>query len=121
MLPSSFSHLPQNHILAFPRPSPTSPQRGHVFDTTTVAAHDFDVDARTGFMPPDPPVARLPADWAPWEEVLDRAIESRLRVADAPDRLEAADLDRASQWHVLLRRVSQFPIAIGWDELTHLL
>lgn len=60
-------------------------------------------------MPPDPPVARLPADWAPWEDVLDYAIASRLRVTDSPDLdLDASELanENAKQWHVLLRQVS---------------
>jgi indoleamine 2,3-dioxygenase len=96
--------LPQGHVLALPRPSPACSQLGHAFDTTTLAAHDFDVDARTGFMPPDPPVARLPADWAPWEDALDRAIHSRLSTADSPD-LESTT-ESQSQWHVLLRQVS---------------
>lgn len=59
-------------------------------------------------MPPDPPVARLPADWAPWEDVLDHAIASRLRVADSPDLdLDASELENenAKQWNVLLRQV----------------
>jgi len=103
--------LPQNHILAFPRPSPTCPHLERAFDITTVAAHDFDVDPRTGFMPPDPPIARLPADWASWEDALDRAIASRLRVADSSDSsdsVDPSDLERASQWHTALREVS-FP------------
>lgn len=107
--------LPQNHILAFPRPSPTFPHLEQAFDTTTVAAHDFDVDPRTGFMPPDPPVARLPADWAPWEDALDRAIATRLRVADyssdPPDPLDPSDLERQTQWHTALREV-RFPLPV---------
>src|SRR5258706_2295557 len=107
MLPSSnIQQLPHNHILAVQRPCPTVPQPTHAFDTTTLAAHDFDVDTRSGFMPPDPPVTRLPADWAPWEDALDYAIASRLRVADSPDPLNASELEKANQWHVLLRQVS---------------
>ena len=107
--------LPQNHVLALPRPSATVARHAHAhaFDTTTLAAHDFDVDARTGFMPPDPPVARLPADWAPWEHALERAVGARLRVADSADSdISASDLERASQWHDFLRQVSEFPFNI---------
>jgi len=57
-------------------------------------------------MPPEPPVARLPADWAPWEDALDYAIASRLRVADSPDPLDPSELENAKQWHVLLCQVS---------------
>jgi len=61
-------------------------------------------------MPPDPPVTRLPADWAPWEDALDQAIASRLRVADSPDSdpLDASDVEKAKQWHDLLRQVLEF-------------
>ncbi|KAJ4486630.1 Indoleamine 2,3-dioxygenase [Lentinula edodes] len=54
--------LPPSHFLSQPRPSgiasPSSSNNVGV-DTTTLAAHDFDVDPRTGFMPPHPPIARL--------------------------------------------------------------
>lgn len=107
MLPSSnVQQLPYSHMLAVQRPRPSVSLPIHAFDTSTLAAHDFDVDTRTGFMPPDPPVARLPADWALWEDALDHAIASRLRVTDSPDPLDASVLEKANQCHVLLRQVS---------------
>lgn len=74
-------------------------------DTTTVAAHDFDVDTRTGFMPPQPPLTRLPAFWEPWEELLDDATTDRLQLAEKPD-LSEADMTRSEEWRARVRRVS---------------
>ena len=62
-------------------------------------------------MPPEPPVARLPADWAPWEEALDRAIRSRLPISDSPDPPDPSDLERATQWHDHLHQVSYAVVA----------
>ena len=39
-------------------------------DTSTLAAADFDVDVRTGFLPPEPPVNRLPPQYDAWEDLL---------------------------------------------------
>ncbi|KAH8929245.1 Indoleamine 2,3-dioxygenase [Atractiella rhizophila] len=48
-------------------------------DTTTLAAADFDIDVRTGFLPPSPPVEDLRmipevsgSKWRTWEELLER-------------------------------------------------
>ncbi|KAJ3724234.1 tryptophan 2,3-dioxygenase [Lentinula guzmanii] len=102
--------LPSSHFLSLPRPSssslswtpnpnppptpnPTpSPSHAHapppppIVDTTTLAAHDFDVDPRTGFMPPHPPLPHLPPSlegerYAEWETTLRVACESRLQLA----------------------------------------
>ncbi|KAJ3569934.1 hypothetical protein NP233_g4732 [Leucocoprinus birnbaumii] len=50
----SFENLPSNHFLTQPRPDPFQQLQSGFVDTTTLAAHDFDVDNRTGFMPPQP-------------------------------------------------------------------
>jgi indoleamine 2,3-dioxygenase len=42
----------------------------------------FDIDQRTGFMAPDPPLDRLPQLWEPWEVLLDTAVESKLQIGD---------------------------------------
>lgn len=63
--------LSPDHFLALPRPdilyggAPAGAP-----DTSTLAAHDFDVDTRTGFMPPQPPLTRLPPQWELWELAL---------------------------------------------------
>ena len=53
-------------------------------DTTTLAAHDFDIDNRTGFLPPQPPLARLPSEWETWEVILDVAVVKRLKMYNDP-------------------------------------
>ena len=74
-----------NHFLSLPRPDVTNgPLLAGVPDTSTLAAHDFDVDTRTGFMPPDPPLERLPVEWELWEQLLRGAIEHRLQLGSKP-------------------------------------
>lgn len=73
------------HFLALPRPDVTLGPLPHgLTDTTTLAAHDFDVDNRTGFMPPQPPLARLPGEWEAWEAILDSALTKRLKLSNGP-------------------------------------
>ncbi|KAG8841773.1 hypothetical protein FRB91_004699, partial [Serendipita sp. 411] len=66
-------------------------------DTSTLAAHDFDVDVRSGFMPPEPPVSRLPSEWQEWEVVLQDAIDARLRLGDSPV-IRPEETDRSALW-----------------------
>ncbi|KIY65594.1 Indoleamine 2,3-dioxygenase [Cylindrobasidium torrendii FP15055 ss-10] len=91
--------LPHDHFLAQPRPDAqqTSAELAGVVDTTTLAAHDFDVDNRTGFMPPQPPPARLPVDWEPWELILDEAIHRRLQLAQKPN-ITQEEMDSSAAW-----------------------
>ena len=98
-------HLPPNHFLNLPRPDVFVPTLAGTPDTSTLAAHDFDVDTRTGFMPPEPPLARLPAAWEPWETALESAITSRLRLADRPD-LSEEDERKSESWRHSVREVS---------------
>ena len=94
-----------NHFLALPRPDVTLGPLPHgLTDTTTLAAHDFDVDNRTGFMPPDPPLARLPSEWETWEAILDSALTKRLKLYNGPS---ASDGDRAESaaWREGVREV----------------
>ncbi|KAH7869336.1 Indoleamine 2,3-dioxygenase [Lentinula edodes] len=89
--------LPSTHFLSQPRPSgiasPSSSNSSNsnrvVVDTTTLAAHDFDVDPRTGFMPPHPPIARLGGVggengkygmYEAWEGILDEACAGAFRL-----------------------------------------
>ena len=81
------------HFLALPRPDVTLGPLPHgLTDTTTLAAHDFDVDNRTGFMPPEPPLARLPSEWEKWEAILDSALTKKLKLYNG---LSTSDDDRA--------------------------
>ena len=79
-----------------------------VFDTSTVAAADFDVDARSGFMPPSAPISRLTGAQELWENLLDAALGDGkgLKLGE----LEQAPEDRAKseQWRSRVRQVSHF-------------
>ena len=97
--------LPPDHFLAQPRPDVLMGPPAGVVDTTNVSAHDFDVDARTGFMPPQPPMERLPEEWEPWEEVLQDAIERRLRLGELSD-LSEEDVNESEAWRHRVREVS---------------
>ena len=98
-------NLPPEHFLAQPRPDAAfGPPMGAV-DTTTVAAHDFDVDTRTGFMPPQAPLTRLPEQWEHWEATLDDAVASELQLGDKRD-LSDQDKSRSERWRARVREVS---------------
>ncbi|KAH8092661.1 tryptophan 2,3-dioxygenase [Cristinia sonorae] len=100
--------LNPDHFLALPRPViGVGPPTGAP-DTTTLAAHDFDIDTRTGFMPPQPPLTRLPPQWELWELVLEDGLASRLQLADKPD-LSEGDRQRASLWQARIRELPILP------------
>ena len=96
--------LPANHFLALPRPDVLVGPPAGVVDTTTLAAHDFDVDTRTGFMPPSPPLARLPSQWEPWEELLDDAQSYRLQLGQ---KINITDEEKArsESWRARVAQV----------------
>lgn len=100
-----FDVLPPEHFLALPRPEYGVAMEG-VTDTSTLAAHDFDVDTRTGFMPPQPPLTRLSERWEPWEELLDDAVSQGLQLADKVD-LTDDDVVRSERWR---NRIRELPI-----------
>jgi indoleamine 2,3-dioxygenase len=106
--------LPSNHFLALPRPDVLVGTPAGVVDTTTLAAHDFDVDTRTGFMPPDPPLTRLPSQWESWEQLLDDAQLYRLqlgcKIGITDEEKAQSELWRARVAQVRCRR---FPLACG--------
>ncbi|KAI9511926.1 Indoleamine 2,3-dioxygenase [Russula earlei] len=102
--------LPPNHFLALPRPDVfVGPPQG-VVDTTTLAAHDFDVDTRTGFMPPDPPIARLPLPWEPWEQLLDEAQFRRLQLGSKID-ITDEEKARSESWRACVIQLPLLPTA----------
>lgn len=106
--------LPPDHFLLQPRQdSLLGVQEGHV-DTSTLAAHDFDVDTRTGFMPPDPPLSRLPVQWELWETALDAAMHAKLQLAVKLD-LTAEEKKSSESWR---EHVRQLPV-VPTSELTH--
>ncbi|KAI0695396.1 Indoleamine 2,3-dioxygenase [Cytidiella melzeri] len=102
------NRLPPDHFLSLPRPEANLGPPAGTVDTTTVAAHDFDVDTRTGFMPPQPPLTRLPDLWQPWEEILGDAVARRLQLGDKPD-LSDADRVRSAEWRARVRCLPILP------------
>lgn len=101
--------LPPTHFLTLPRPDGNYGHATDIPDTTTLAAHDYDVDTRTGFMPPEPSLTRLPAQWEPWEATLDDAFSPvRLRHIDTPE-LDEADRVNSERWRASVQDVSGLP------------
>lgn len=98
------AQLPATHFLSLPRPDILIGPPVGVPDTTTLAAHDFDVDTRTGFMPPQPPLRRLGIEWEPWEVLLDDAISEHLQLGSKPD-LPEEEKRKSETWRERVRNV----------------
>ena len=96
--------LASNHFLSLPRPDTAGGPPSGVVDTTTLAAHDFDVDPRTGFLPPQVPMSRLPQQWESWERALDDAVSQGLKLGDAPT-VGQADRAKSESWRNSVRNV----------------
>ncbi|KAH0833375.1 Indoleamine 2,3-dioxygenase [Lanmaoa asiatica] len=90
------------HFLNQPRPDFVVGGVNGFVDTTTLAAHDFDVDTRSGFMPPYPPVGRLPVEWESWETILDQAVSTKLQLAVKPGLTEG-EIAHSASWREHLR------------------
>lgn len=100
--------LPPTHFLSAGRPDLTVGQPFGMtdVDVSTLAAHDFDIDTRTGFLPPEPPLARLPIDWEPWESALDDALQRKLKLGDRAD-LSDDDIHSSASWRARVSSVCQ--------------
>ena len=72
--------------------------------TSIPVAHIFDVDQRTGFLPPRPPLSRLPEKWVIWEATLDAAVEAKLQLGDKVGLTEA-EAEASKQWRDSVRKV----------------
>ncbi|KAI9568150.1 Indoleamine 2,3-dioxygenase [Boletus coccyginus] len=94
--------LPLGHFLNQPRPDIVVGAAEGFVDTSTLAAHDFDVDTRTGFMPPDPPIGRLPIKWEPWETILDQGMSMKLQLAVKPG-LSGDEIAQSASWREKVR------------------
>ncbi|EGO24243.1 hypothetical protein SERLADRAFT_467213 [Serpula lacrymans var. lacrymans S7.9] len=103
--------LSPQHFLSLPRPDIIIGTADGVPDTSTLAAHDFDVDTRTGFMPPDPPPSRLPLEWEPWEAVLEDALKTKLQLGGKPG-ITPEEAALSSSWRA---RVRETPILSTLD------
>jgi len=118
------SLLPPSHFLNQPHPGRPDFVVGAAdgfVDTTTLAAHDFDVDTRTGFMPSHPPIGRLPIEWEPWETILDQARSMKLQLAVKPG-LTGDEVAQSASWREIVRNnVSHFlPFPLMITRFTHI-
>lgn len=101
MTPSHFLDLP-HHV----QPGPELD--GIVPDTSTVAAHDFDVDVNTGFMPTYAPLTRFPAevgDLMVWERVLDEGLALGMKLGDQLGRFAPEETEKNERWRASVRAV----------------
>jgi hypothetical protein len=64
----------------------------------------FDVDPKTGFLPPQAPVVRLPAQWDEWERTLDNAVAARLQPGDKVG-LTTDQMKTSERWRAQVRQV----------------
>jgi len=99
------SSAPPTHFLSQSRHTRAlGPRPGDTYDVSTVAAADYDVDVRSGFMPPTEPVARLDGDFEIWEDVLDAALG---RVNLASDLAYASEDEKSfvGRWRDQVRQV----------------
>ncbi|KAK0547684.1 hypothetical protein OC846_003940 [Tilletia horrida] len=88
-------------------------------DISTLAAADFDIDVRSGFMPPEPPLERLePAHYldvedvgVPWEDMLDRARTLPLRCGGGGPNESEQSRRAAWQWRRDIRKLSVRPLS----------
>ncbi|KAJ7683433.1 Indoleamine 2,3-dioxygenase-domain-containing protein [Mycena rosella] len=102
--------IPPEHYLALSRLDGFLGTSEGVYDTSTLAAHDFDVDNRTGFMPPQSPVGRLEAYWEPWELILDDAIAKSLQLGDKPG-ITPAEMSQSESWRWHVRELPVLSIS----------
>ena len=99
------SSAPPTHFLSQSRHTRAlGPRPGDTYDVSTVAAADYDVDVRSGFMPPREPVARLDGDFEIWEDILDVAVG---RVKLSSDLADASEDEKSfvGKWRDRVRQV----------------
>jgi len=82
------------------------------FKVSIPVAHVFDVDPRTGFMAPHPPIARLPEIWEPWEELLSAAIDVKVQIGDKVGLTEE-EAETSRVWRNMVRQVRLAPYFFG--------
>lgn len=104
---------PPTHFLSQARASLVQgPRHADLFDVSTVAAADYDIDVRSGFMPPAEPVARLLGEFSVWEDILDAAL-GRLQLA--ADLVDASEGQRryVAEWRTRVKQVrAQFSLGV---------
>ncbi|TKY89963.1 hypothetical protein EX895_001261 [Sporisorium graminicola] len=119
-LPSSLGHItqPVDRLTdAVPRPAGFSTVSEQIPDTSTLAAADFDIDVRSGFLPPEAPVQRLSGPHAEhWEEALDQAKCIPLMQGGGGVTITQQQRLLARRWRRSLRQMPVLPLS---DELAN--
>ncbi|SNX85161.1 related to BNA2 - tryptophan 2,3-dioxygenase [Melanopsichium pennsylvanicum] len=118
-VPSSLGHVNPFDRLndAVPRPAGFSTVDEHIPDTSTLAAADFDVDVRSGFLPPEAPIRRLSGPYQDhWEHALDEA--KRIPLMQGGGGVTVTQQQRllARRWRRSLREMPVLPLS---DELAN--
>ncbi|KAI7949424.1 hypothetical protein MJO28_008245 [Puccinia striiformis f. sp. tritici] len=77
---------------------------GNSHDTTTLASADFDVDVRSGFLSPSPPLSRMSNPvYQPWEHALEAVSKLISQIAN-----EESKLSEVAKWKEFI--VSRLPV-----------
>lgn len=111
---SAVKALPPGHFLALPPTFSNDPRTSQSTashaateapNVASLAAADFDVDVRTGFLPPGVNVARLPEPYDVWEEALDAASGE-----NPGDGLRLGGGSREEAWRAAMDSMAVIPI-----------
>lgn len=100
MIPPHFLDLPHNV-------HPDQHLDGVTPDTSTVAAHDFDVDVNTGFMPNEVPLLRIPKEVSmgmqAWEDALDEGLALGMKLGDQLSQYGPEETEKNERWRETIR------------------
>ncbi|KAJ1033944.1 hypothetical protein NDA16_000152 [Ustilago loliicola] len=102
---------------AVPRPAGFSTVSEQIPDTSTLAAADFDVDVRSGFLPPEAPIQRLIGLHEDhWEHALDQAKQIPLMQGGGGVNTTQHQRMLARRWRRSIREMPVLPLS---DELAN--
>ncbi|CAE6476346.1 unnamed protein product [Rhizoctonia solani] len=83
-------------------------------DMSSLSCFDFGLDSRTGFLPTQVPLARLPATFDKWEDALQRAMVVLKHPGDSDDPLPTdEEKEQSLRWRENIKRME----VIGIDSL----
>jgi hypothetical protein len=99
-------HISQGFHDQNARPVGGQQVRAHMPDVSTLAAADFDVDVRSGFLPPEAPVSRLGGiEEELWETALDKARSLPLRIGGGGVQITEIERHSAREWRRSIRQM----------------
>lgn len=97
---------------AVPRPPGFSTLSEQIPDTSTLAAADFDVDVRSGFLPPEAPIQRLTGLHEDhWEHALDQAKQIPLMQGGGGVNITQHQRMLARRWRRSIREMPVLPLS----------